>query len=130
MTNINSNCDRFIKSDGSASTGTSQKPVAMTNSSTQPQPESVVQYYRASSIALSLDGYNNTAALSDKVNDTDAPATPLPSNYDGYLLECLNTTIGSAAPLVDSDSAGLLVLLPTWLIFGVGLGVGASIMAV
>ncbi|KAG6844503.1 hypothetical protein H0H87_006389, partial [Tephrocybe sp. NHM501043] len=35
-----------------------------------PRPEEAIQYYRASSVVLTLDGYNNTAALS---NDETAP---------------------------------------------------------
>jgi len=69
-----------------------------------PKPEQVIQYYRASSVALSLDGYNNTGALSD---DPNAPNTPLPSTIDTSLLSCLNTTIGRTVPLVDSGAFGL-----------------------
>ncbi|KAF4614854.1 hypothetical protein D9613_002974 [Agrocybe pediades] len=70
------------------------------DNSTVPQPEQTVQYYRASSVALTLDGYNNTGAL----QDDNTPDTPLPSNLDNDLLTCLNTTIGEAVPLVDSAS--------------------------
>lgn len=65
-----------------------------------PQPEQAVQYYRASSIVLTLDGYNDSTALnaSAGVNDTQ---TPLPSWVDTNLLDCLNQTISQAAPLVD-----------------------------
>lgn len=126
MQDIEADCGSLINNGSSTFTG-SRNPVAMSNSSTsQPQPESSVQYYRASSLALTLDGYNNTAALLD---NESAPATPLPNNYDGSLLACLNSTIGDAALLVDGDGAGSLFLLPTWLIFGVGMGVGA-VMAI
>ena len=64
-----------------------------------PKPEEAVQYYRASSSALMLQGYNNTAQLSD---DTSLPDTPLPTNIDTDLLNCLNQTIGVAIPLVDA----------------------------
>ncbi|KAF9484644.1 hypothetical protein BDN70DRAFT_989357 [Pholiota conissans] len=63
-----------------------------------PKPEQVVQYYRASSVALSLDGYNDTAALAAD----GTPDTPLPTNIDTTLLNCLNFTIAAAVPLVDS----------------------------
>ncbi|GLB42473.1 hypothetical protein LshimejAT787_1104880 [Lyophyllum shimeji] len=63
-----------------------------------PQPEQTVQYYRGSTVALTLDGYNNTAALS---SDDKTPDVPLPSNIDRNLLSCLNQTIGAAVPLVD-----------------------------
>jgi len=64
-----------------------------------PKPEEVVQYYRASSAALVLEGYNNTAQLSD---NTSLPDTPLPTNIDTNLLMCLNETIGYAIPLVNA----------------------------
>ena len=80
-----------------------------------PSPGEVVQYYRASSVALTLDGYNNTAALS---GDANATAVPLPSNIDTTLLTCLNDTIGEAVPLFEDaamrlpmPSVGAFVLL-------------------
>ncbi|KAJ7136816.1 hypothetical protein C8R44DRAFT_566961, partial [Mycena epipterygia] len=60
------------------------------------KPEQVVQYYRASSVALSLDGYNNTAVFAPENSTAN---TPLPAGIDTTLLGCLNTTIGSAVPL-------------------------------
>ena len=63
-----------------------------------PKPEEAVQYYRASSAALMLEGYNNTAQLSD---NTSLPDIPLPTNIDTNLLTCLNDTVGAAIPLVD-----------------------------
>ena len=64
-----------------------------------PKPEEAIQYYRASSVALMLEGYNNTAQLSD---NTSLPDTPLPTNINTTLLTCLNETIGAALPLVDA----------------------------
>lgn len=63
-----------------------------------PRPEQAVQYYRASSVVLTLDGYNNTAAL---MENTSLPDTPLPSWVDDSFLNCLNQTIGASVPLVD-----------------------------
>ncbi|KAF7314315.1 hypothetical protein MKEN_00904100 [Mycena kentingensis (nom. inval.)] len=65
-----------------------------------PQPEQMVQYYRASSIALSLDGYNNTAIFEAE----GTPDVALPSGIDAVLLDCVNQTIGAAAPLIDAGS--------------------------
>ncbi|KAG6865502.1 hypothetical protein C0991_002101, partial [Blastosporella zonata] len=62
-----------------------------------PQPEQTVQYYRASTVALTLDGYNNTAVF----EADGTPNVPLPTSIDTTLLACLNTTIGAAVPLVD-----------------------------
>ncbi len=66
-------------------------------SSPLPRPEQAIRYYRASSIVLTLDGYNNTA---DLTNDTSN--VPLPSNIDHNLLRCLNITIEVSAPLVNA----------------------------
>lgn len=57
----------------------------------------MVQYYRASSIALTLDGYNNSATYAPE----GTLDSPLPSGVDMNLLTCLNETIGLAAPLVN-----------------------------
>lgn len=72
------------------------------NNLTLLRPETIIQYYRASSVALSLDGYNNTAAFSGHENDTDAP---LPSWVDSTFLQCVNATIGEAVPLVAASQS-------------------------
>ncbi|GLB42472.1 hypothetical protein LshimejAT787_1104870 [Lyophyllum shimeji] len=64
-----------------------------------PRPEEAIQYYRASSVVLTLDGYNNTAALG--TNET-APAVSLPPTVDAKLLACINQTIGATVPLVGA----------------------------
>lgn len=93
---LQQNCSSVLNS------GISNTPVPYNiNDSNSPKPEETVQYYRASSAALMLDGYNNTAQLSD---DTSLPDVPLPSNIDMNLLACLNDTIGAAIPLVDAAS--------------------------
>ncbi|KAF8348437.1 hypothetical protein F5887DRAFT_586979 [Amanita rubescens] len=66
-------------------------------SSPLPRPEQAIQYYRASSIVLTLDGYNNTADLTNGTSNV-----VLPSNIDQNLLMCLNTTIGVTAPIVNA----------------------------
>lgn len=66
-----------------------------------PRPEQVIQYYRASSVALTLDGYNNSATYAPE----GTPDSPLPSDVDMTLLTCLNETIGLAAPLIDGANA-------------------------
>ncbi|KAG7099798.1 hypothetical protein E1B28_001610 [Marasmius oreades] len=80
-----------------------------------PKPESAIQYYRASSVALTLDGYNNSAALSGTEGQPD---TPLPSNIDTTLKDCLNQTIGDAVPLIGgadvrwaAPNIGMLALI-------------------
>lgn len=71
-----------------------------TSDPNEPRPEQAVQYYRASSVVLTLDGYNDTAALSSDNSTADAP---LPSWVDTSFLNCLNQTIGAAVPLVDGS---------------------------
>jgi hypothetical protein len=76
-----------------------------TNSSTTPLPEQALQYYRASSVVLTLDGYNDTAALNGTQSlNASGLAVPFPSDTDTTLLTCLNATIGRAVPLVDAGS--------------------------
>ena len=91
---LQQNCSSLLKS------GVYNAPVPLNVSDpNSPRPEQAVQYYRASSAALLLNGYNNTAQLSD---NTSLPDTPLPTNIDTNLLTCLNQTIGTAIPLVDA----------------------------
>ncbi|KAF9461735.1 hypothetical protein BDZ94DRAFT_800336 [Collybia nuda] len=73
-------------------------PIGNTSDSSWAQPEQAVQYYRGSSIVLTLDGYNNSAVFGSE----DTPDTGLPDGIDTELLNCLNHTIGDAAPLVNS----------------------------
>lgn len=65
-----------------------------------------VQYYRGSSFALLLNGYNNTQPPIEG-NGTDTGSTdattsaPLPTSVDSSYLSCLNTTVGNTVPLID-----------------------------
>ncbi|CAE6337666.1 unnamed protein product [Rhizoctonia solani] len=98
-----------------------------------PRIESVVQWYRSSSFALSLDGYNNSAsaitpaALSNNTQQLITallPSTPLPSNLDRAFLDCVNYTTATSLPLIDAgfshlppvNGLGLLFVLWTTLI--------------
>ncbi|KAJ6607847.1 hypothetical protein B0H10DRAFT_2166703 [Mycena sp. CBHHK59/15] len=106
ITDIMANCSSYL---------TSSSPAAPTpfnaSAADAPKPEQVVEYYRASSVALSLDGYNNTAIFAAENTTADVA---LPSGIDVSLLDCLNQTIGLAVPLVDR--AG-----PTLTIPGIGI---------
>ena len=73
------------------------------NVSWAPSAGEVVQYYRASSVALMLVGYNNTAVWDD--GDESKADDPLPSWVDQSLLTCLNTTIGATTPLIDGNGS-------------------------
>lgn len=82
-----------------------------------PKPEQVVQYFRASSLALTMDGYNNTGAA----QDSNQPPTSLPSYVDQPLLDCLNYTIGMAVPLMEEDqklSGGSIAMIVFSSLFG------------
>ena len=93
---IRANCS------GKFSDGSSMSPAPYGSSTSDPRPERAIQYYRASSVVLTLDGYNNTAALA---SDGAAKPVRLPTNVDAQLLNCLNTTIGEAIPLFNSGRA-------------------------
>lgn len=109
ITDLTSNCSSVINTSS-----TSSAPITFNDSdSSNPKPEQSVQYYRASSVALTVDGYNNTGALQD-----DTANTPIPSWVDTNALNCLNSTIGVAVPLVDgvarqwiAPNVGLVALL-------------------
>jgi len=94
---IDANCSTSL----SANSSSYPIPYNETDPSS-PKPEQAIQYYRASSVVLALDGYNNSAALS---NDSSLPDTPLPTDIDTTLLDCLNQTIGVAVPLVDASGS-------------------------
>ena len=97
VTSLISSIDANCSSSLSSSSSSSSSPYNDSNPAS-PQPESAIQYYRASSVVLTLDGYNNTATDSSNPDTTD---TPLPTNIDTTLLNCLNSTIGQAVPLID-----------------------------
>ncbi|KAG5640997.1 hypothetical protein DXG03_006439 [Asterophora parasitica] len=93
LTSLKGNCSSSLDS---SRTSTSVSPYGG-----YPQPQQVIQYYRASSIALTLDGYNNAAVSSPE----GTPDTPLPAGVDTRLMDCLNQTIGLAAPLFSGSAA-------------------------
>ena len=96
VSSILANCTIFLATNSSSNF--TPQPFN-TNTTDAPKPEQVIQYYRASSTVLTLDGYNNSATLSNDGNVTD---TTLPSGIDTNLLDCLNQTIGAAVPLIDA----------------------------
>ncbi|KAF7328866.1 hypothetical protein MVEN_02516300 [Mycena venus] len=97
MSDVATNCSQFL-------TPASINATAPTMFNGSVEPEQVVEYYRASSVALTLDGYNNSAVFAPENSTAD---TPLPTGIDTNLLECLNDTIGSAVPLVDGAPSTL-----------------------
>ncbi|KAJ1301907.1 hypothetical protein OPQ81_000747 [Rhizoctonia solani] len=124
-----------LKSNCSVAGGTTfnYDPTSSDLAHALPRVESIIQWYRASSFALSLDGYNNSAsaitpaALSNNTHHLAAalpPATPLPSHLNRAFLDCVNYTTASSLPLVDTgfsnlppvNGLGLLFVLWTTLI--------------
>ncbi|KAJ7583769.1 hypothetical protein C8J56DRAFT_790456 [Mycena floridula] len=86
----------FLSSSSLNKSTTFTSPIAFNDTDiSSPKPESAVEYYCASSVALTLDGYNNTGALDDE----GTPDASLLSNID------VNSTIGTAVPLVDGAGA-------------------------
>ncbi|RDX43609.1 hypothetical protein OH76DRAFT_1487753 [Lentinus brumalis] len=92
----------------------SHGPFPFNGNGTDPRPEQAIQYYRASTVVLTLEGYNNTAALT---GDPNATAVPLPS-VDMKMLNCVNETIGrrvimfgSASSVSPPGVAGLVVFV-------------------
>ncbi|KAL0573020.1 hypothetical protein V5O48_008948, partial [Marasmius crinis-equi] len=85
LSDVDRNCSTFFAPQ-SVTTGSQ-----FNTSAPAPKPEQVIQYYRASSVALALDGYNNSAVFSrdERTRDTD-----LPSGIDVDMINCVNQTIG------------------------------------
>ncbi|KIJ33664.1 hypothetical protein M422DRAFT_52310 [Sphaerobolus stellatus SS14] len=81
-----------------------------------PSPLQIIQYYRASSIALGLERYNNSRVWS---NDSRVPDSLLPNIKDVRFLPCVNTSIDQNALLIDEAESvsmsgtlmGILVLV-------------------
>ncbi|KAL0960248.1 hypothetical protein HGRIS_011880 [Hohenbuehelia grisea] len=101
---IRSNCSSNLGPSSSTSPSSYND-----TSDAPPQPEQAVQYFRASSVALTLDGYNNSATFASE----GTPDTPLPTNIDNTLLDCLNQTIALAVPLIDGAD-------PRWAVSNMG----------
>ncbi|CCA71844.1 hypothetical protein PIIN_05779 [Serendipita indica DSM 11827] len=84
-------------------------PPSNASSSSQPRPENVIQYYRASSFAISYAGYNNSFALGSPNPTTSqsfADSSPLPSSIaNSQFLRCINSTIAIALPIADAKDA-------------------------
>ncbi|THU99592.1 hypothetical protein K435DRAFT_964395 [Dendrothele bispora CBS 962.96] len=113
---IHLNCSSHLTSNSASSP--SDAYVYNETAPDAPKPEQAIQYYRASSAVLTLDGYNNSAVLGTE----GTPDTPLPDGIDVTLLECLNGTIGQGILLVDGvggrwtpPSYGIVGLL--WIIW-------------
>ncbi|PVF95886.1 hypothetical protein CPB86DRAFT_787561 [Serendipita vermifera] len=66
-------------------------------------PWNVLQYYRGCSVMLGSRDYDNTFAHGNNLNDTNYWAsTPLNrTGVDMEFLQCLNTTIAAAVPIID-----------------------------
>ncbi|VDB88215.1 unnamed protein product [Peniophora sp. CBMAI 1063] len=99
---IRANCSAHGNLDNATSSSVPFVYVGNPGNASDPLPTDAVQYYRASSAVLTLEGYNNTIVLSSTPNGT---AKSIPSGVDSTLLACLNVTIGFAIPLVDSSGA-------------------------
>ena len=118
VNSVTANCSSLINNGTSSSTNST--PSAFNSSDPfSPRPEQAVQYYRASSVVLTLDGYNDTAALSDSNTTTE---TPVPGWVDSKLLDCLNQTIGEAVPLIDGginawQAPSVTMLFCLWALF-------------
>jgi hypothetical protein len=113
QTTIQNTCRNATNFDVSSSTAVNSSQASYS------RPEQAIQYYRASSVVLTLDGYNNTVALG--VNPSAAPI-PLPSNIDSNLVNCVNQTIGTSVPLIGSalpsyPPSSLMLVWFVWMIY-------------
>ena len=110
---VGANCSSLLSGNQSITAVASSS-----NSTSSPEPEQAVQYYRASSIVLTLDGYNDTDAL----QANSSSHVPIPSWVNQTMLQCVNQTIGAAAPLISASSPsapislGMSLVCLIWLI--------------
>ena len=116
---VDANCSSHLSKDN-----TSSSPTPYTNQSTAPGPEQAIQYYRASSVALVLDGYDSGVLNgTQNLNASVAPVSSLPDGTDITLLRCLNDTIGLGVPLIDAGfrtgPPAVCTLVIAWLLAGV-----------
>jgi hypothetical protein len=95
------------------------------------RPEQVIQWYRASSFALTLDSYNNTAALAANAptsNTTTASSVPdsdFPVGLNATFLQCLMDTTSLAVPLIHyKEHHGLSRTAHNFIITGSVVGFG------
>lgn len=96
---VRSLADSILASNCSATNTTALVPRPLDpNNPSIPHPEQVVQYYRASSVALALDGYVNNITTG---NDPNATRTPYPQEVNGTFVSCINETIGISVPLLN-----------------------------
>lgn len=88
-------------------------------------PNQAVQYYRGSSFAILLNGYNNTQPnvegdvsgnTTSAVYSAPPPAITTVQGVDTSYFDCLNSTTGKNVPLVDGafsiNQNNLMILLP------------------
>lgn len=88
-----------LSANCSLGASSSKAPTPYDGALTDPQPGQAVQYYRASSVVLTLDGYNDTYAYSAAATNA---SVPLPRWVNATFLGCVNDTIGEAVPLISS----------------------------
>ncbi|KAF8996665.1 hypothetical protein BDQ17DRAFT_1364230 [Cyathus striatus] len=84
-----------LSSCATSSTGVKITSPAPVNSSSydHPKPEEALQYYRASSVVLSLDSFNNSIAFSS--NDSSMMYALIPAGINTTIVQCTNQTIGA-----------------------------------
>jgi len=70
-----------------------------TNTTHYPKTTEIIQFYRASSFALSLSGFN----ASELPEGTVSAVVALPDSVDRSFLECINRTIASTIPIMDAS---------------------------
>jgi hypothetical protein len=95
------------------------------NDTTPPHFENMLQWYRSSSFGLAYPGYNNTYAFPPLNGSTTLDwdnSSPLPVALSGdTFLDCLNTTIAAALPVLNAGSEqfiqGRLSLMVNWAIW-------------
>ncbi|KAH7100367.1 hypothetical protein BKA62DRAFT_620146 [Auriculariales sp. MPI-PUGE-AT-0066] len=93
-------------------------PAGATNV-TMPDTEEIIQYYRASSFALALEGYNSSVATAPSESQAYAGPVGLPASVDASFLQCINATTAEFVPIMDAPEKYHLTTNDiVWIVFG------------
>ena len=83
-----------------------------TNTTRYPEATEIIQFYRASSFALALSGFNASALPEGAVSVIDV----LPDSVDRAFLQCINSTIASTIPIMDNPKRPMNSAAPSAII--------------
>jgi len=94
-----------------------------TNTTQYPEATEILQFYRTSSFALALSGFNASALP----EGTAFPIDVLPDSVDRAFLQCINSTIASTIPIMDPPQSPISSVTATMMILVCVIGIMSAI---